>query len=73
LWSVTIAEKFSSLIHGCWERNANQSLSVTPMDLYRLTSKMTSWPKPSLQKAGVKAFIYCFLELFTFKEVKRLL
>jgi len=25
-------QKFASSIHGCWERNANQSLSVTPME-----------------------------------------
>jgi hypothetical protein len=25
-----VCEKFTSSIPGCWERNANQSLSVTP-------------------------------------------
>jgi hypothetical protein len=31
-WRAILGKKFTSSIPGCWERNANQSLSVTPVE-----------------------------------------
>ena len=31
-WRAVLGKKFTSSIPGCWERNANQSLTVTPVE-----------------------------------------